>query len=156
LWISSHTYANNTGRNLPLRLLAIYRKADGTYLSGFLQGGNGIPGIDPTSWFVFPASPKCGSVNCLFAGDYMRLGMNTFQGGATLPFVQRDSSFQTDLMQNFVQDPATGIPPVSGLQIGPVRPFGSIGTTTVPLSEADLQRRPVDTHASIYYSLEGH
>lgn len=153
MWISALTHANNTGYDLPLRLLAVYRKSDGSYLSGFLQGANGIQGIDPTSWFVFPAPPKCSSVNCLFAGDYMRLGMNTFQGGATLPFVQRDSVFQTDLMQNFIQDPASGIPPVGGLQIGPMRPFGSISTSSIPLSEADLQRRPVDNHASIYYAL---
>ena len=151
LWISSHTYANDTGHDLPLRLMAIYRRADGSYASGFLQGGNGIAGIDPTSWFVFPAPPKCANQSCLFAGDYMRFAMNSYQGGATLPFVQRDPSYQTNLMQNFVQDPATGIPPVSGLQIGPVQPFGSTSTSSIPLSQAELQRRPVDVHASIYY-----
>jgi hypothetical protein len=155
LWISAHTYANGTGYDLPLRLLAVYRRADGSYLSGFLQGANGIPGIDPTSWFIFPPPPKCDNHPCLFAGDYMRFGMNAYTA-ATLPFVQRDSSYRTGLMQNFVQDPATGLPPVNGLQIGPVEPFGSISTSSIPLSQAELQRRPVDTHASIHYLRGGH
>lgn len=155
LWISSHTYANNTGHDLPLRLLAIYRKANGSYLSGFLQGT--LPGIDPTSWKVYYYTPNCANRACYFAGDYMRLAMNTYYGGATLPFVRRypylpnPQNYLTDLAQNFVQDPPTRIPPVSGLQIGPVLPFGSVSTSSIPLSQAELERRPVDTHASIYY-----
>ncbi len=82
--------------------------------------------------------------------DYMRIAMNSFTS-ATLPFIRKSSWNQTDLMQTFVQDPETGLPPVPGLQIETLRPFGSDSTFPGGLSVPEIQQRMPDTHASVYY-----
>jgi hypothetical protein len=150
LWLSMHTYASDTSRDLPLRQIAIYRRADGTFLNGVVNDPM-TSDIDPTSWALFPVVQICNNQRCFVAGDYMRIAMNTVSG-ATLPYINKSSSGdQTDLMQSFVQDPPTGVSPLAGLQIGPLRPYGSDSTFKGGLSAQEIQRRSTGTHAWVYY-----
>ena len=145
LWLAMHTYATTTGHTLPLQQIAVYRKPDGTFLNGSIN-----PSIDPTSWAVYFSDQRCANQNCFIAGDYMRLAMNSFTG-ASLPFIMKSSQDQTDLVQKFVQDPAAGVSPVPGLQIGPLIPFGSDSTFPGGLSAEEIQNRSTGTYASAYY-----
>ena len=137
---------------LPLRQIAVYRKADGTFLSGFAN--DAAANIDPTAWTLYGLVPVCGNNSCFIAGDFMRIAMNT-ASGASLPFIRKSATNQTDLMQSFAQDPETGVKPVADLLIGPVLPFGTISTIQGMLPAIETQLRKSDTHASVYYLKAG-
>jgi hypothetical protein len=148
IWFSMHTFAGASGRTLPLRLLGVYRKPDGTFLSGTISSS-----IDPTSWRHMQYQVgRCGGRTCFSAGDYSRPAMNSYTA-ATVPFVQQ-SPRQTDLMQSFLQDPPVGIPPVAGLEIGPMHAFGQNHTSPTRLSLEEIQRRSRTDIPAAHFTLD--
>lgn len=146
IWFEMLTYSGAPNRTLPLVQIASYRQTNGTYISGQPQKN-----IDPTSWGFFVSTSRCDIVPCYSLGDYQRPAANGY-AGATLPFIQQ-SSRQTDLMQDFVQDPqAGGLDPVAGLQFGPVQPFGSDSRYPGAVPPELLNQTP-DTTTSISFLL---
>ena len=157
VWLNLFTYSSPSSRTVPLKQLAVYRTSAGSYLSGFV---NPSQGVDPTSWAVYTGG-RCtnssGQHFCYAMGDYDRPGMNPFTA-ASLPFVGASSTRISDLNQIFVQDPATGVPPVPGLEIGPAEPFGMDNTYTgvLPATFASDRQPSLESSVQFLLSAAGH
>jgi hypothetical protein len=117
-WLNYETYTGAPNRFLRLFQGVVYR----TYSSSYL-GATIVPNIDPKSWFFFQSPGfRCRNIPCFAAGDYMHPASNPYTG-ASIPVITQ-SSYQTDLRQSFVQDPAEPNVP----QFLPtIRPF-AVGT----------------------------
>lgn len=125
MWLSMFTYTSAPS----LQQLAIYRSSAGSFINAPIATS-----IDPTSWAFFSSSDRCQFSPCFSAGEYIRPAMNIYTG-ATVPFINYSPTRSTDLIQNFIQDPASGLAPAQGLKIGPVVPFGSDSQSSLSAGE---------------------
>lgn len=93
-WVHYFAYTGGSTRTLPLVTRAVYYPPS---LPGI--GAITNTGIDPTSWLITTRCPGF----CYAAGDYGTIASNAFAAAST-PVVKQ-SARQTDLFQNFIQDP---------------------------------------------------